>query len=91
MLTKKKAIKIGKELWTWLAETGEKFKSRWPGWEEYGKMQDDCAFCEYAHSCDDCPLGQDCYDTYFANWCDAQTPEDRKKYAKLFLEQLKAL
>lgn len=48
-LTRKKAIEITKELWTWLAETGEGYKNTWPGWKTYGVVQNDCAFCEYSY------------------------------------------
>ena len=93
-LTKKKAIKISRELWDWLAETGEESKADWHGWEKYGKMHDDCALCEYVRTregCISCPLGQDCYGTYFGNWYKARKPETRKKYAALFVKQLEEL
>ena len=94
-LTKKKAIQISKELWAWLAETGNE-KEDWPGWEEYGRMQDDCPLCEYVsdkNHCSSCPLGVDvdCYGRGFWDWEMAETETDKKKYAKLFLEQLQEL
>ena len=46
-LTKKKAIEIAIELWTWLAETGSISKLLWPGWEKYGEMGLACPLCEY--------------------------------------------
>ncbi|GAH13108.1 unnamed protein product, partial [marine sediment metagenome] len=63
-LTKKKAIEIAIELWTWLAETGAKYKGDWVGWEEkYGEMEADCPFCEYSDrwgddECESCPYFQ---------------------------------
>lgn len=48
ILTKKKAVEIAIELWTYLAEIGEPFKCGWPDWEKYGKMNAGCPFCEYA-------------------------------------------
>ena len=65
-LTKRKALEISKELWTWLAETGEEFKQDWPGWKKYGKMIHYCPCCEYVGQqgkysidrtlCEGCPL-----------------------------------
>lgn len=45
-LTRKKAIELCIELWTWLAKTGKE-KEDWPGWEKYGFAENDCWFCEY--------------------------------------------
>ena len=47
-LTRKKAISISIELWTWLAETGSEYKHEWPGWKKYGAMVLACPFCEYS-------------------------------------------
>ena len=102
ILTKKSRNRIALELWEWLAETG-KLKEEWPEWEKYGKMGSDCPFCEYDHQqsevrdteyCKTCPIKQkydDCYGTYFFEWDEAETIEDRKKYGTLFLEQLKEI
>lgn len=46
-LTKKKALEICIELWTWLAETGSEYKFDWPGWKEYGDIWAHCPCCEY--------------------------------------------
>lgn len=101
-LTKKKAIEISIELWTWLAETGKR-KYEWHGWEKYGEMQCDCPLCEYSlikkevHDClGKCPYYEKfgfCFggDSVWHKWNFAQAPRTRKKYAKLFLEQLKEL
>ena len=57
-LTRKKAIELCIELWTWLAKTGKK-KEDWPEWEKYKKygtwhkryrewnVTNNCWFCEY--------------------------------------------
>ena len=66
-----------------------------------------CWFCEYSEQkkkagkaiCDSCPYYETygaCFDPdevegYYKKWEDAKTPRTRKKYAKLFLGQLKAL
>ena len=60
-LTKRKALEITRELWTWLAETGGPWKGDWPGWAVYGKMEHDCPCCEYDWRakgvlCSRCPL-----------------------------------
>lgn len=100
-LTKKKAIEISIELWTWLAETGEESKYIWEGWDKYGEMDAGCAFCEYVarhrpRGCGCCPYWakfhscQD-YGSPYDKWTTSETISTRKKYAKLFLEQLKQL
>ena len=99
-LTKKKAIEISIELWTFLAETGGQ-KLDWNGWNKYGYMSASCPLCEYSRGlCKSCPyykkfkpccsLG-DKPVTIYDYWEAAKTLETRKKYAKLFLEQLKEL
>ena len=46
-LSRKNAIELCVELWTWLAKTGRR-KEKWPGWEKYGHdIVDNCWFCEY--------------------------------------------
>lgn len=99
-LTKKKAIEISIELWTFLAETGKE-KSDWEGWEEYREMDYLCPLCEYATSkgmrnCRSCPYWEKfrwCYSWRkpFWHWEDVSMTKTKKKYAKLFLEQLKQL
>jgi hypothetical protein len=106
-LTRKKAIELGIELWTWLAETGKR-KSEWPKWDEYSKARSNCWFCEYddqmldrykcnRQGCGYCPLVTNgfgrCSDSLslFEKWNAAKTPRTRKKYAKLFLGQIKTL
>lgn len=96
-LTKKTAIELSITLWTWLAETG-KFKKAWPKWEKYGDIANECFLCEYDKSdnCDRCPLekkyrGCCSEECAFIKWEDSETKADRKKYATLFLAQLKEL
>lgn len=104
-LTRKKAIELCISLWTWLAETGAKFKSEWPEWEKYERniCWSHCWYCEYSNrrckntvgvNCKKCPLGGksfECNDLYYGKWKEAETPRTRKKYAKLFLEQIESL
>jgi len=101
-LTKKKAISLSIELWEWLAESGNASKGRWSEWGKYGDVSCDCFLCEYTKQkedgdCDNCPytLKFDlcCVGKFkeFSKWDDAKTPETRKKYAKLFLTQLREL
>ena len=103
ILTKKKAIELSIELWTWLAETGEE-KDNWPEWEKNGgqhiAVEDDCFLCKYVtptnRHCDACPYSikygccQD-DDSPYLDWEGADGVEDMKKYAAQFLEQLKTL
>jgi len=101
-LTKKKAIDIADEEWTWLKKTGAKYKGDWLGWKEYGKMLVCCPLCEYDHqrgggvTCGFCPYFKVfgvCYEkgTPFLKWRLSETTYSRKKYASQFLEQLKSL
>lgn len=105
-LSRKKAIELCIELWTWLAKTGKE-KGDWPKWKKYGIIHNDCWFCEYGRYrkrknkssdksiCVHCPLRQQdikgCYAFAYGNWEEAQTSRTRKKYAKLFLEQIKTI
>ena len=81
-------------------------KKDWPEWEKYGNIQDECWFCEYASQrqganktdgsiCVYCPyyktIGKKCFYSYFDDWDDAKTPRTRKKYAGLFLKQIRSL
>ena len=92
-LTKEQAIDLSIELWEWMAKSGAEEKSEWPKWAEYGKVQDDCFLCEYCGKmgCDKpCPIDP-CYGTHYLDWLSTDKWGERKKYAKLFLEQLKEL
>ena len=108
-LTRKKAIELCIEAWTWLTKTGKK-KRDWPEWEKYEKygtfsefsdeweVESDCWFCEYdsqhQRGCCSCPLDGDfnqCLDMYYGQWDSAKTPRTRKKYAGLFLKQIKSI
>ena len=100
-LTKKKAMEICIELWTYLAETGNK-KEDWPGWEKYGEMNAECPLCEYgdqnpAKAGCNCPLDRPpfngCYNppSEYENWVEATRDVDEKRFAGLFLKQLKEI
>lgn len=104
-LTKEQAIDYSIELWEWLAETG-KYKEDWPEWGKFGKVDSHCFLCGYdtysqamlKDEADDCICpyndkfgGCADEDTPFQLWCSAETIKERKKYAKLFLEQLRSL
>lgn len=100
-LTRKTAIEKCKELWKWCAETGGE-KHDWPGWK---KLRGDeahhstyCWFCMYVEqkrgSCEVCPYNQKygfCLDSCYGEWAAAATTSTRKKYAKLFYNQIKTL
>ena len=95
-LTKKKTIKLFREHWKWLAETGSNSKEDWPGYNFDNPIESDCFLCEYAgqhptgHYCgDNCLIawsGMDCEVGEFGKWCDAKTVRIRKKYAKIISE-----
>lgn len=100
-LTARKAVELSIELWTWLAESGED-KEDWPEWEfnggRYAEVHNDCSLCEYdePEDCEACPYhakyGSCCVcPGPYGEWVWANTQEDRKKYAKKFLKQLKKI
>lgn len=109
-LTRKKAIELCIELWTWLAKTGKK-KEEYPDWEKYksyclGNLEPlaYCWFCQYSFQrvkiiptgCKYCPYHKryghcDKEGSFYFNWGAAVTPRTRKKYAGLFLKQIKTL
>ena len=98
-LTKKRAIQISIELWTWLAETGRE-KEAWPGWEKYGDMQCGCALCEYDYrhvdNCTSCSYHKmfgKCTQgsAPYADWRDSRSQAASKAHAQAFLDQLKQL
>ena len=99
-LTAREAVEKSIELWEWLAETGGE-KDCWPEWKEYGYVQSLCFLCEFdaeeRNACEACPYHKhyECYcdddDTPFFKWAEVKTNPHRKKYAKLFLEQLKTI
>ena len=106
-LTERQAIEKSIELWEWLAETGSYWKDDWDGWEEDVEITDECFLCEYAvqesgtayldKRCLVCPYygkyGFKCVNgcSPYCAWDDADDYDDKKKYAKQFLIQLKAL
>ncbi len=99
-ITREEAITISIELWEELAETGgdADAKAKWPGWEKYGEMQLDCALCEYDRArdndCTACPYAKQygrCGHGHLGKWVKAGTRRTRQKYARLGVEQLKAL
>jgi len=106
-LTAKEAVEKSIELWEWLAETGEdKYEwDEWErnGGKYSNDIDGDCFLCEYVgqqssancHSA--CPYYAKYGDTCckegfpFEEWEAAESNRNRKKYAKLFLEQLKTI
>jgi len=106
-LTERQAIEKSIELWEWLAKTGSEHKIDWDGWEENEEITDDCFLCEYAvqksgtdyldERCLVCPYyrkyGYKCFEdsSSYCAWDEADDKKGRKKYAKQFLNQLKAL
>jgi len=104
-MTEREAIDKTIELWVFLAETG-KMKEDWPGWKEYGgiddfgecaKIKNLCFLCELTTViCERCPYAKkfgDCVEdnSVWGKWCLASQVRTRKKYAALFLEQMKQL
>jgi len=50
-LSKRKALEICIELWSWLAKSEDFRKGNWPGWKRNGgkyiRVENDCSLCEY--------------------------------------------
>ena len=99
-LTKKKALEIVIELWTWIVDNPSNYKHRWPGWEKYGDMKSNCPFCEYdrTHRLEekcDCPLDhpprlRGCLQMAYGKW--SPYHEDGGHAAAVeFLAQLKEI
>lgn len=82
------------ELWNWLAENPDCYKSEWPGWHHYAAKKDDCFACEtanairprYARLCVYCPLqwpkGKPCYNGLYAIWQISEDPRIRRSLAR---------
>lgn len=65
-MTLYEAVKLHRELWRWLAETGNKYKFKWPGWSNIDiQIKNRCFMCEYVKencnrfTCVMCPLKWD--------------------------------
>ncbi len=96
-LTKKRAIDLTIELWEWLAETGKE-RGGWGGWDKYGEHAWNCFLCKYdsrkrTNICNSCPyyiMFGSCskLGTPYQKWHSEVVTTTRKKYAKLFLEQM---
>ncbi len=98
-LTKKLALQITEELWTWLAEEDGRKKEDWPEWGKYREMDHDCALCEYTglesrfkEDCSGCP-----YREKFCHCQNELSPYNdwwatgKKIHAQAFLEQIRSL
>ncbi len=75
---KNECEKLHRELWNWLAETCEKYKTEWPGWKKYKTIfGTHCFACEFTtknknfgHDCTKCPL----------DWCKPSQITDLDNY-----------
>ena len=103
-LSKKRAIELSIELWTWLAKTG-KDKDKWPRWKEFGAVENECFLCEYDYQarrfreeedCCRCPYFAkfgvcDALGTPYEGWDHAHSNKVGKLHAAAFLKQLEEL
>ena len=98
-LTKDEAVRLSREHWKWLAETGSANKQLWLDDNGYEDINCDCFLCEYSYfrkaECGACPvvwkdtgiLGlEPCMMSYFGQWRKAKTREERKRLAKIISE-----
>jgi hypothetical protein len=95
-LTRKKALEICVELWTWLSQDEARYKEGWPGWRKYGHMTNRCPCCEYhaGHKYRDvCPIWGKCWNNKdqisciadnapFHRWCISRDAESVKAAAQ---------
>jgi hypothetical protein len=90
-MTKREALKICIELWTWLAENPEEDKKNWPGWITHGKMELTCPCCEYVGALDrfsnkcevKCPVSWGFKESgSYYPCCHSKSPFTRWKYSK---------
>ena len=102
-LTEIESVRKSVGQWEWLAGTGKR-KHEWPEWVwnggQYAAVTADCFLCEYAKDklggCRACPY----YKKYghcmnlkspYRRWICVRTEEDKKKYARRIVEQLKEI
>lgn len=98
-LTRKQAIKLHREMWSWLAETGAKCKSNWPRFKDLYETAGYCFCCEFeeihkGHYCGaTCilvwpPDDRGCSEQNdpFTKWYSAKTKKTRQKYARIIAE-----
>ncbi len=103
--TRKSAIRLCIELWTWCAQTG-RHKNNWPKWPtirtDYNrKFTATCPFCEYVKrippinvACESCPYKQVfgyCWEGPFHSWGYFSSRRIKSLMADAFLKQLKTL
>ena len=96
--TKKSLKELHYRLWDWLYHHPSKGKKDWPEWDfndgavKSGNNYSLCFLClwqeirlerytKMKHFCQGCPLDDDL--NLFDSWSCAETPRERKKYAKL--------
>jgi hypothetical protein len=98
-LTKDEAVRLFREHWKWLAETGGESadKEYWLFVRGY-RVFNHCFLCEYTlnttseyvDNCDNCPIDWGgsicCGISYFGGWLESNTPEERKRLAKIISE-----
>jgi hypothetical protein len=100
-LTKDEAVRLFREHWKYLAETGGDLsdKRKWLAENGYKDILFECFLCEYtAPYCEDCPIiwedmgfynkeiASDCARSYYGLWQRANSPEERKRLAKIISE-----
>jgi hypothetical protein len=95
-ITREKAIRLFREHWRWLAETGSKYKERFVD----GDVLNDCYLCDYCNAlCSECPIewpkvprvnirvdDSPCIQSYYSCWLFAENEAERKWFAKIISE-----
>jgi len=90
-LTKKKAIKLHRELWDWIYHHPSKRKKDWPRWKANGgdlpSVYNLCFFCESKYNCClvDWVKTFSCTspESFYRSYCNAKSIKTKKKYAKI--------
>lgn len=100
MADKRTNEELHRALWRWLAETGEEYKSKWPGWKSQDFVWHKCFACESCQcECENCPIlwGEppkpeseyQCErnpDSPYYKWDMEEDPEERKRLAAIIAE-----
>ena len=94
-MTREEAIRNYREHWASLAVTGSEDKTEYLVRHGYSRIINNCFLCDFtkSKSCSECPIewsktrkhtgGVLCMGSYYADWLDATTAEERKRLAAL--------
>ena len=97
-LTREEAIRLFREHWQWLAETGSGDKMVFLKEKGHEDILNECYLCEYCNDviyCDECPIAWPhlltgeptiCGNSYYRPWLVSEDVEARKQLARIISE-----